>query len=78
MQKIDVIVLPGGRLDTHNAAKYLGLSRSHLTRLRMDGTGPKFIKQNGGRVFYFVEDLDAWIKEFPRVSSTNELNQPAE
>ena len=55
-----VLVLPDGRMDTKNAAVYCGLSMKTLAMWRSQGTGPKFLKL--GRVFYYREDLDAWLK----------------
>ena len=57
----EVSVYPDGRLDTENAAQFLGLSPKTLAGMRCKGTGPKFIKR--GRIFYFVDDLQSWIKE---------------
>jgi hypothetical protein len=53
---------------TNNAAQYLGLSMKTLAMMRTAGTGPKFVKR--GRVFYFLEDLQAWLCAQPRVHST--------
>jgi hypothetical protein len=61
IQSPSVLVLPDGRVDAKNAATYLGLSVKTLAIKRSLGTGPKFVKQ--GRVFYFVKDLDAWLKQ---------------
>lgn len=63
----EVIMFPDGRLDVKNAATYIGLSEKTLAMMRCEGSGPKFIKL--GRIFYFREDLDAWIRS-GRVSST--------
>ena len=68
IDRVKVVVLPDGRLDTQNAAKYLGLSPKTLAMMRTGGTGPKFIKR--GRVFYYLEDLQGWMANQPRVSST--------
>jgi hypothetical protein len=56
-----VLVLPDGRLDAKNAATYLGLSVKTLAIKRSLGRGPRFIKQ--GRVFYYINDLDEWLKQ---------------
>ena len=56
-----ITVLPDGRVDVKNAAAYIGLAEKTLAMKRCDGTGPKFIKR--GRIFYFVEDLESWIKD---------------
>ncbi|VVC75011.1 hypothetical protein AQUSIP_02850 [Aquicella siphonis] len=68
VEAIQIIMFPDGRLDTRNAALYLGLKEKTLAMMRGSGTGPKFIKR--GRVFYFKEDLDAWINAEGRLIST--------
>jgi len=62
---------PDGRMDAKNAALYLGLEEKTLAMKRSDGTGPHFIKR--GRIFYFKEDLDAWLNECKRAKSTAQL-----
>lgn len=69
MKTVDVTMYPDGRLDTVNAAKYLGRSKKTLDCWRVNGTGPKFIKTGGARVFYFLTDLDEWLNG-ARVTST--------
>jgi len=61
---------PDGRLNTHNAALYLGLRPKTLAMWRSDGKGPRFVKR--GRIFYFKEDLDQWINEQGRFVSTTQ------
>lgn len=52
-------------LTEHEAARYIGMSRSYLAQARMDGPrasrtpAPVFIKI-GRSVRYLREDLDAW------------------
>jgi hypothetical protein len=81
LEKIKVVVFPDGRLDSSNAAIYLGLSPKTLAMMRSTGNGPKFLKR--GRIFYFLEDLQAWMEDQPRVRSTgearalNEMKRPA-
>lgn len=58
---VDVVILPDGRMDRKNAARYLGLAVKTLAMHATRGTGPMFIKR--GRVFYFRHDLDAWLKD---------------
>jgi Helix-turn-helix domain len=65
---IEVIIFPDGRMDTANAAEYLGLSQKTLAMMRCQGTGPKYIKR--GRIFYFKDDLDAWINQKGKRFST--------
>ena len=68
LHHIKVNVLPDGRLDTLNAARYLGLSVKTMAIMRSNGSGPSYIKL--GRVSYFKEDLDAWVAQAERVTST--------
>jgi hypothetical protein len=72
--KIETVLVrmyPDGRMDTRNAALYLGLEEKTLAMKRSAGTGPSFIKR--GRIFYFKEDLDAWISEVGKATSTAQL-----
>ena len=62
-QPVNVVILPDGRMNRKNAAKYLGLAEKTLAMHASRGTGPAFIKR--GRVFYFRDDLDAWLKDPP-------------
>lgn len=65
-------ILPDGRMTTKGAAAYLGLTIRTLENKRSNGTGPKFTKR--GRVFYYQQDLDDWLRA-KRVSSTAELKE---
>jgi hypothetical protein len=56
-----VVYYPDGRLDTRNASIYLGCSVKTLAMKRCSGEGPKYVKR--GRIFYFKDDLDIWIRE---------------
>ena len=68
VKQVEIVVLPDGRMDTRNTASYLGLSEKTLAMMRCQGKGPRFIKQ--GRVFYYKEDLDSWLGQATRVTST--------
>ncbi len=57
VQGIAVQVLPDGRMDTKNAARYCGLSEKTMAMKRCTGTGPKYVKR--GRIFYHRADLDS-------------------
>ena len=46
---------------TPEAARYMALSRSRLTQLRMTGKGPPFIKTVPKAVAYRRADLNAWL-----------------
>jgi hypothetical protein len=60
---VDVMILPDGRMNRKNAARYLGLSVKTLAMHASRGTGPRFIKR--GRVFYFRDELDGWLRDGP-------------
>ena len=51
------------------AANYTGLSISKLTKARMDGTGPAFIKLARNRIGYRQSALDAWLSALERRST---------
>lgn len=62
-----VFVLPDGRMDAKNAAIYCGMSVKTMAMKRCDGTGPRYVKR--GRIFYFREDLDAWMRDAMKAST---------
>ena len=68
--EIAIPTFPDGRMMAEHAAAYLGLSPKTLAMMRCRGNGPAFIKR--GRIFYFRDDLDAWISSAPRVQSTTQ------
>ena len=43
------------------AAKYLGLKRGTLEKMRSRGTGPRFVLLGRRAIGYTRDDLDAWI-----------------
>lgn len=54
------------------AANYLALSVQRLARMRLEGSGPTFIKL-GRTVLYRRNDLEAWLNSRRR-RSTSEQN----
>lgn len=48
-------------LNADDASQKLGISKSTLAKMRLDGTGPAYSKL-GRRVVYRVEDLEDWVK----------------
>ena len=70
---IKVTMLVDGRMDTQNAALYVGLSQKTLAMQRTKGTGPRFIKR--GKIFYYKADLDAWLGSNSRKCSTTQLSE---
>ncbi len=61
LEPVRVRVLPNGKLDSNNAAKYVNRAPKTLAMWRMQGIGPEWIKC-GGRVFYNQEALDAFMR----------------
>jgi hypothetical protein len=58
-------------MDRKNAALYLGLAEKTLAMHACRGSGPPYVKR--GRVFYYREDLDKWLREGRVVSSAQAL-----
>ena len=71
VESIAVSMFPDGRLDVKNSARYLGLKEKTLAIMRGRGKGPRFIKR--GRIFYYKEDLDAWLNAAGRLLSTAQI-----
>jgi Helix-turn-helix domain len=58
---VRVRVLPDSRLERKDAAAYLGRTPKTLAHWATAGRGPRAVKV-GGRVFYFLQDLDEFIR----------------
>lgn len=58
------------KLRTAEAAEYTTVSESTLTKLRLTGGGPVFIKV-GKSVLYDLADLDAWLNAHRRRSTSS-------
>jgi predicted DNA-binding transcriptional regulator AlpA len=56
-------ILTNGLLNTSDAAVYLGLkeTKSTLSKWRMAGTGPAYIKIGKRKIAYRKEDLDNYL-----------------
>lgn len=65
---IEQIKAGSGRLDVKGAAEYVGMSVAFLNRHRGTGDGPEYLK-TGGRVWYEVADLEAWLASCRRRST---------
>jgi predicted DNA-binding transcriptional regulator AlpA len=59
--------------NTDGAARYVGLGRSTLEKMRCTGDGPKFIRLGPRRVGYRQRDLDEWLDSRPQCTSTSEV-----
>ncbi len=60
LELVRVRILPDGRMDRQNAAKYLGKTAKTLAMWSLQGKGPRAHKA-GGRCFYFKEECDAYL-----------------
>jgi predicted DNA-binding transcriptional regulator AlpA len=64
---------PRALLDPKAASQYIGVSKSFLDKRRVGGNGPPYRKV-GRRVFYWRNELEAWVDQCPR-SSTSEVGE---
>ena len=62
---------PRAAISTVDAASYLGVSYSWLTKLRIFGGGPNFLKL-GSRVLYRHIELDEWATTHLRQSTSDD------
>ncbi len=60
MEDVKIMVLPDGRVDRVNAARFIGLAPKTLAEYHRLGKGPASRKV-GGRRFYQIEDLKAFV-----------------
>jgi predicted DNA-binding transcriptional regulator AlpA len=56
---------------TPEAARYVALSESTLTKMRLTGDGPPFVKVGPRAVAYRRADLDAWLEARVRRSTSD-------
>jgi hypothetical protein len=68
IERVRVRVLPDGRVKREDAARYLGFATKTLANLQNQGIGPRAVKVRG-RVFYYLDDLDAFIRGEPRAAA---------
>ena len=61
METVRGRVLPDGKMDSANAAKYVNRKPKTLAMWRMNGIGPEWSKC-GGRVFYNKTALDLFMR----------------
>ncbi len=71
IEQVKVRVLPDGRMTREEAAKYLGYEVKTLAMWALNGKGPRAVKV-GGRVFYFKDDLDTFIRGEPAAEPADE------
>lgn len=63
-------IADNGLLNVRQAATRLGLSKSTLDKMRCAGRGPRFIKSTDRAIRYDPADLDAWIADRRRTSTS--------
>ena len=56
---------------TPEAAKYVALAESTLTKMRLTADGPPFVKLGLRSVAYRKADLDAWLQARVRRSTSD-------
>lgn len=56
-------VEPPRFLRSAQCAELLGVSRSHLERMRYDGTGPRYTKISKKVILYALADVEGWVAE---------------
>ena len=61
LEQVRVRVLPDGRMDRKNTARYLGCAEKTLAMWHLAGRGPRSFLV-GGRRYSFKADLDAFIR----------------
>jgi predicted DNA-binding transcriptional regulator AlpA len=57
-------------LTTPQAAAVLGFHPSYLAKARLTGNGPRYLKIGGRSVRYRPGDLDAWLADKARLSTS--------
>jgi len=75
--QLDAIPNKARGLNTSAAAHYIGFSEGFLRKARRGKTqvkGPKY-RRIGNRVVYCLEDLDAFLDEFPAESSIKDAEK---
>jgi predicted DNA-binding transcriptional regulator AlpA len=58
-------------LSARHVARWLGLSRPTLFRLRRDGRGPSFIQLSERRVGYRASSVERWLKAHELTVASN-------
>lgn len=56
---------------TPEAARYVALSESTITKMRLTGDGPPFVKVGPRAVAYRKADLDSWLAARVRRSTSD-------
>lgn len=65
-------IIPSLYISEVDASIRYGYSRQWFQRERWKGTGPSFMKINGGKVLYPLDTTDEWFKSFKVQTSTSQ------
>lgn len=68
VDEIRIRVLPDGRVPRADAALFLGLATATMAAWSVRGLGP-MPRRVGGRVFYYLRDLEAFRDSGARVAN---------
>jgi predicted DNA-binding transcriptional regulator AlpA len=49
------------KLGTVEASEHIGVARSTLSKWRMRGEGPKFHRRGPRLIYYYQDEIDAWL-----------------
>lgn len=60
------------RVRPKDAAAMIGIAPSTLAKMRMRGDGPAYVKVNNRVVVYEISEIDKWINERRRISTSQE------
>lgn len=71
MSSTTSILTPCPLLNEKQASEYLQFTPRALQKWRLDGSGPKFVKISGRAVRYRKIDLDDWIENRIRRSTSD-------
>lgn len=63
--------IPHTKMRPQQAAAYLGFSASTLAKMRLRGDGPVFSKAGARIVIYDLADLDQWLVDNRRRSTSD-------
>lgn len=61
---------PEGLATAAEFSEFAKITEGHAAQMRYAGTGPKFIKLTGKQVRYRWSDIEAWLEERTRTSTS--------
>jgi predicted DNA-binding transcriptional regulator AlpA len=64
---------PRQLLNAAAASRFLGVSKNFLDKRRLRGDGPPF-RRIGRRVFYWQNELEAWVDQFQHTSTSSSMS----